>query len=544
MNFNPLDAALALATAWLAIGLAGMAAPRSLRLASRLLFPAGALVGLLLAAVALQALFAAPATRVLPLGLPDLPFHARMDALSAFFLLLLGGVVVGVSTFACGYLRAGEGASPGMQCLCYHAFLASMALVLVADDAYFFMVAWETMALASFFLVTSDHRHAEIRRAGYLYLLIAHLGAISILLCFGALQAGSGDYSFAAMRLIEQPPQWGALAFLLALAGFGAKAGIVPLHVWLPEAHPAAPSPVSALMSGVMLKTAVYGMLRVTLDLIGFTVWWWGVVALAVGLVGALFGIIFAAVQTDMKRLLAYSSIENIGFIMAGFGLTLLFRGFGMGALAALALTATLYHCLNHAFFKSLLFLATGSVLHATRERSLGRLGGLIHRMPWVAWCALIGTVAIAGLPPLNGFVSEWLLFQSLLPGIGAPSPLVAVLTVLALGMMALTAGLCAACFVKAFGITFLGRARRPAAAAAREVDGFSLTAMLMLTSICVVAGRRSTVSEGSTTCASAVRKRAAPTPPHNTVITSMRPWRHHGRGRRRHRHSEPRRTR
>ena len=237
MNFVPLDAALALAAAWLAIGLAGMAAPRSLRLASRVLFPAGAAVGLLLAAVALQALFAAPATRVLPLGLPDLPFHARMDPLSAFFLLLLGVVVAGVSTFACGYLRAGEGASPGMQCLCYHAFLASMALVLVADDAYFFMVAWETMALSSFFLVTSDHRHAEIRRAGYLYLLIAHLGAISILLCFGALQAGSGDYSFAAMRAVEQPPAWATVAFLLALAGFGAKAGIVPLHVWLPEAH-------------------------------------------------------------------------------------------------------------------------------------------------------------------------------------------------------------------------------------------------------------------------------------------------------------------
>ncbi len=335
-----LDAALAAALAWIALGLAAVAAPQSLRLAARFAYPAGALVGLALAAVALGALGEPAAARVLPLGLPDLPFHARLDALSAFFLLLLGSVAAAVSVFYAGYARAGEATPPGLQCLAYHLFLASMALVLLADDAYFFMVAWETMALSSFFLVTSEHGSAEIRRAGYLYLLIAHLGAISILLCFGVLQAGSGDYSFEGMRNLQQPAGWASVAFLLALAGFGAKAGIVPLHVWLPEAHPAAPSPVSALMSAVMLKTAVYGMLRVTLDLIGFPLWWWGVVALAVGLASALFGVIFAAVQSDMKRLLAYSSIENIGLILAGFGLTLLFRGFGMGTLAALALTA------------------------------------------------------------------------------------------------------------------------------------------------------------------------------------------------------------
>jgi len=342
--------------------------------------------------------------------------------LSAFFLLLLGVVAAGVSVFASGYFRKGEGATPpGLQCLYYHLFLASMGLVLLADDAYFFMVVWESMALSSFFLVTSEHRHAEIRRAGYLYLLIAHLGAIGILLCFGALQGGTGDYTFEGMRAVQPAAGWATVAFLLALFGFGAKAGILPLHVWLPEAHPAAPSPVSALMSAVMLKTAIYGMLRVTMDLIGFPLWWWGVVALALGLASALFGIVFAAVQTDMKRLLAWSSIENVGLIVAGFGLTLTFRGFGMGMLAALALTATLYHCLNHACYKSLLFLCTGSVLHATRERSLGRLGGLIHRMPWVAWCALIGTVAIAGLPPSNGFVSEWLLLQAFLLSPGLP---------------------------------------------------------------------------------------------------------------------------
>jgi hydrogenase-4 component B len=480
---SPLDLSLLAAGVWIAIGCAGLALP------SRLLYPAGAVVGLALGAIALSALFGQTSARVLPLGLPDLPFHARLDALSAFFLLLLGGVAAGVSVFACGYLRATQGSPPGLVCLCYHVFLASMALVLVADDAYFFMVAWETMALSSFFLVTSDHRHAEIRRAGYLYILIAHVGAISILLCFGALQAGTGDYSFEGMRALQLPAGWATVAFLLALAGFGAKAGIVPFHVWLPEAHPAAPSPVSALLSAVMLKTAVYGLLRVTLDLIGFPVWWWGVVALAVGLVSALFGIVFAAVQTDMKRLLAYSSIENIGLIMTGFGLTLLFRGFGMGSLAALALTATLYHCLNHAFFKSLLFLATGSVLHATSERSLGRLGGLIHRMPWVAWCALIGTVAIAGLPPLNGFVSEWLLLQAFLFTPGLPQGYVNMLVPVAAAAVALTAALSGYVMVKFFGIVFLGQPRDASLAQAHDAGPWERTGLVWLSAACIVLG-------------------------------------------------------
>jgi hydrogenase-4 component B len=480
---SPLDLSLLAAGVWIAIGCAGLALP------SRLLYPAGAVVGLALGAIALSALFGQTSARVLPLGLPDLPFHARLDALSAFFLLLLGGVAAGVSVFACGYLRATQGSPPGLVCLCYHVFLASMALVLVADDAYFFMVAWETMALSSFFLVTSDHRHAEIRRAGYLYILIAHVGALSILLCFGALQAGTGDYSFEGMRALQLPAGWATVAFLLALAGFGAKAGIVPFHVWLPEAHPAAPSPVSALLSAVMLKTAVYGLLRVTLDLIGFPVWWWGVVALAVGLVSALFGIVFAAVQTDMKRLLAYSSIENIGLIMTGFGLTLLFRGFGMGSLAALALTATLYHCLNHAFFKSLLFLATGSVLHATSERSLGRLGGLIHRMPWVAWCALIGTVAIAGLPPLNGFVSEWLLLQAFLFTPGLPQGYVNMLVPVAAAAVALTAALSGYVMVKFFGIVFLGQPRDASLAQAHDAGPWERTGLVWLSAACIVLG-------------------------------------------------------
>ncbi len=489
MESGPLQATLYAVAAWLVIGTAGLLRPGSLALASRALFPAGALVGLALAAFALQGIFAAPRSLVLPLGLPDLPFHARIDALSCFFLLLLGAVATGVSLFASGYLRAGEGTSPGLQCLYYHVFLASMALVLVADDAYFFMVAWETMALASFFLVTSDHKHAEIRRAGYLYLLMAHVGAIAILLCFGALQAGTGDYTFDNMRELQPSPGVATAAFLLALVGFGVKAGLVPLHVWLPEAHPAAPSPVSALMSAVMLKTAVYGMLRVTLDLLGFPLWWWGAIALALGLVSALGGIVFAAVQTDMKRLLAYSSIENIGLIFAGFGLTLIFRAFGMGTLAALALTATLYHCLNHAFFKSLLFLCTGSVLHATRERSLGKLGGLIHRMPWVAWCALIGSVAIAGLPPLNGFVSEWLLLQAFLLTPGLPQAYLNMLVPVAAAVVALTAALSGYVMVKFYGVVFLGQPREAKLAEARDAGTWERIGLAWLAAVCIVLG-------------------------------------------------------
>jgi formate hydrogenlyase subunit 3/multisubunit Na+/H+ antiporter MnhD subunit len=489
VEFDPLQSILAAAAAWLLIGICGLARPASLALAARVLFPAGALVGLAVAAIAFTSVFGAPQSLVLPLGLPDLPFHARLDALSAFFLLLLGAVAAGVSLFASGYLRKGEGTPPGLQSAYYHVFLASMALVLVADDAYFFMVAWETMALSSFFLVTSDHRHAEIRRAGYLYLLIAHVGAIAILLCFGALQAGTGNYTFANMRELQPGAGVATAAFLLALFGFGAKAGIVPLHVWLPEAHPAAPSPVSALMSAVMLKTAVYGLLRVTLDLIAFPLWWWGVIALALGLVSALGGIVYAAVQTDMKRLLAYSSIENIGLIFAGLGLTLLFRGFGMGMLAALALTATLYHCLNHAFFKSLLFLATGSVLHATRERSLGKLGGLIHRMPWVAWCALIGSIAIAGLPPLNGFVSEWLLLQAFLFTPGLPHGYLNMLVPVAAALVALTAALSGYVMVKFYGVVFLGQPREAKLAEAHDAGTWERAGLAWLAAMCIALG-------------------------------------------------------
>jgi formate hydrogenlyase subunit 3/multisubunit Na+/H+ antiporter MnhD subunit len=483
------DLLLIAASTWLAIGLAGLAAPHNLRYISKILFPLGAAVGVLAGLASLRFLGGGAETAVLAIGLPDLPFHLRLDNLAAVFVLLLGFAAAGISVFAAGYFRKGEGAAPGLMCLQYHFFLASMLLVLLADDAYAFMVAWEGMALSSFFLVTTDHRHAEIRRAGYLYLLIAHVGAIAILLSFGVMTAGSGDYSFAGMRAQALSPFWASAAFLLAFAGFGAKAGLLPVHVWLPEAHPAAPSPVSAMMSGVMLKTAIYGLLRVCFDLLGEPLWWWGVVAMSIGLATAVFGVLYSTVQSDMKRLLAYSSIENIGLLAVALGLTLIFHAYKMEALAALAMTALLYHCLAHAGFKSLLFLCTGSVLHATKERSLGKLGGLIHRMPWVAWLALAGVIASAGLPPLSGFVSEWLLLQSFLFSPGLPHPWLNMVVPVAAAVVALVAALAGFAMVKFYGIIFLGRMREEALKDAHDAGPWERAGLLWLAGLTLALG-------------------------------------------------------
>jgi hydrogenase-4 component B len=329
--------------------------------------------------------------------------------------------------------------------------------------------------------VTTNHRIAEIRRAGYLYLLVAHVGAIGILLCFGVLQANTGDYTFANMRAQHLSPFWASVAFGLALFGFGAKAGIVPLHIWLPEAHPAAPSPVSALMSAVMLKTAVYGMLRVCFDLLPVQLWWWGVIMLTLGLASALFGVVFAAVQSDMKRLLAYSSIENIGLIYTGIGLAVVFSAYSMKAMAALALTASLYHVAAHALFKSLLFLSTGAVLHATAERNLGKLGGLMRVMPWVGWATLVGVLASAGLPPLSGFVSEWLLLQSFLFTPGLPDSSLNMLIPVVAALIAMVGALAGYTMVKFFGVVFLGQPREAKLAQAHDAGTWQRRGMAWL---------------------------------------------------------------
>lgn len=480
---------LLLLTVWLFIGIGGAFLWSDVERVARYLFPAGALVGVLLGLAALVAINRPPELMVLPIGLPQLPVHLRLDALSAVFLFVLGMVGAGVSVFASGYFRHGEGTPPGLLALFYHMFLASQALVLLCDDAYSFMVAWEVMALSSFFLVVSNHKSAEIRQAGFLYLLLAHIGAIAILLCFAVLQSNTGDYTFANMRLQSLDPFWSSCAFLLALFGFGAKAGMLPLHVWLPEAHPAAPSPVSALMSAVMIKTAIYGLIRVLFDLQSVPLWWWGTVMLALGLATALFGVVFAAVQTDMKRLLAYSSIENIGLLLAAIGLALLFRTYGLQSLATLALTAGLFHVIAHAFFKSLLFLGTGSVLHATGERNLGRLGGLLRYMPWVGWLMLIGVFAGSGLPPMSTFVSEWMLLQTFLFTPALPQAFLSMFLPVLAATVALIAALAGYVMVKFFGVVFLGQPRESGLSKAQDANKIERAGMLWLALWSVVLG-------------------------------------------------------
>jgi hydrogenase-4 component B len=484
-----IDGVMAVWLGWLAVGAVGVAALHRLAFVAHVLFPIGGVLGLALAGLAAAALLGVPEVAVLPIGLPSLPLHLRLDSLAAYFLLIIGAASAGISFFAAGYFRKGEGTPPGLLCLEYHLFLSSMVGVVLADDAYGFMVMWETMALSSYFLVTANHRVPEVRSAGYLYITMARFGAIAILMCFGVLQANTGDYTFANMRAQQLTPFWASVGFLLAMFGFGAKAGIVPLHVWLPEAHPAAPSPVSALMSGVMLNTATYGMLRVAMDLLHLRLWWWGALLLAAGLATALYGVIFAAVQTDMKRLLAYSSIENMGLLFVGMGLTLIFSGYGMAPMAALSLTATLYHVASHAFFKSLLFLGTGSVLHATAERSLGKLGGLIRTMPWVGWFTLLGVLASAGLPPLGGFVSEWLLLQSFLFTPGLPLPLLTMLIPVVAALIALVAALAGYTMVKFFGVIFLGQPREDKLAQAHDAGLRERLGMGWLVAGCLLLG-------------------------------------------------------
>ncbi len=470
-----LSVALGVVVCWALAGVAALLRPRSTRWVAHRVFPVGAALCAVMAAVGLAAVFTQPAEASLALGASGLVLHWRLDPLAGFFLMLLGASAFGSTLFGCGYFRVGEGAPPGQIGLAYHLFLAAMALVLLADDAFGFLLAWEAMALSSYLLVLTRDDVQEVREAGFLYLLMAHLGALCLVVMFvllaqsAAPQAWLQGLSFDAMRQAPLSPGVVGAAMLLAVLGFGAKAGLAPLHAWLPEAHPAAPSPVSALMSAVMLKTALYALLRVSLDLLHLSSTGWGLVLLLLGLSSALLGVLQAAVQDDMKRLLAWSSIENMGLAFAALGLTLVFRAAGMPALAALALAALLFHLLNHAMVKNLLFLATGSVMHATSRRSLGTLGGLLRRMPWVGWSALVGALAMAGLPLLGGFVAEWLLLQAFVLTPALPQALLGMFIVLGAALLVLVAALAAYVMVKFYGVVFLGREREPGLAAAHD---------------------------------------------------------------------------
>jgi hydrogenase-4 component B len=486
---RPVDAAFVLALAWIAVGVAGVFLDRTGRLITAVLFPIGAVFALGVGASGLWAMLSPASAVILPAGLPDLPFHLRIDALSGFFLLLLGAVSFGASLFSSGYFRGTAGNELRMVCLQYHLFLASMAFVIMADDAYLFMVAWESMAVSSYFLVTADHHVERNRKAGFIYVLIAHLGAISILLAFGVLHGGHGDYTFDALRQAHLSPFWASVAFALAFFGFGAKAGMLPLHAWLPEAHPAAPSPVSALMSGVMLKTAIYGMIRLIYDLIGGIRWEWGLTVLLIGAATSLFGVLFALMQHDLKRLLAYHSVENIGIILIGLGLSMVFIGSGHPVAGVLGLIAALYHTLNHAVFKGLLFLGAGAILKSTGLRNLNEMGGLIRYMPHTALYFLIGALAISALPPLNGFVSEWLTFQASLQAPMLQSAVVRSLVPIVAAVLALSGALTGMCFVKVYGIAFLGQHRHELEERPRDASAWERSGMLWLSAGCLALG-------------------------------------------------------
>lgn len=453
------------------------------------IYTASLVVTLVLCTIGILGLIenANPSTTTLPLGLPWIGTHFRIDAIAAFFLVVvnLGGAAA--SLFALGYGRHEH--SPQRVLPFYPAFLAAMNLVVIADDAFTFLLSWEFMSLTSWALVVAHHRQHDNVRAGYIYLLMASFGTLALLLVFGLLAGADGHYAFSSIRLSHPAPGVAALVLMLALIGSGSKAGLVPLHAWLPLAHPAAPSHVSALMSGVMTKVAVYGFVRIVFDLLGPPAWWWSMVVLTAGGITAVMGVLYALMQHDLKRLLAYHTVENIGIIFIGLGLALAFKAHGLDLAAALALTAGLFHVFNHSIFKSLLFFGAGAVLNATGERDMEHLGGLIHRMPQTAFVFLVGCVAISALPPLNGFVSEWLTFQAILLSPELPSWGLKFLVPAVGAMLALSAALAAACFVKAFGITFLGRPRTPAAEQASETDRFSLAAMFFFAAICLVAG-------------------------------------------------------
>ena len=423
----------------------------------------------------------------LPFGLPWLGAHFRLDALSAFFLVVVNLGAAAASLYALGYGRHEE--APQRVLPFYPLFLAGMNLVVLADDAFSFLFAWEFMSLSSWALVMAHDKDPANLRAGYIYLVMASFGTLALLLAFGLLAGPDGAYAFASIREGHPSPALSALVLLLVLIGTGSKAGLVPLHVWLPLAHPAAPSQVSALMSGVMTKVAVYGFVRIAFDLLAEPVWWWSLVVLALAGITCAMGVLYALMQHDLKRLLAYHTVENIGIIFIGIGLALAFQAYDMAWAAALAFTAALLHVFNHSLFKSLLFLGSGAVLTATGERDMEHLGGLIHPMPLTAFAFLVGCVAISALPPLNGFVSEWLTFQAILQSPNLPSWGLKLLVPAVGALLALSAALAAACFVKVFGITFLGRPRSEAARRAHEADRYSLAAMLCLVALCFAAG-------------------------------------------------------
>ncbi|MBS0177901.1 MAG: hydrogenase 4 subunit B [Nitrospira sp.] len=435
----------------------------------------------------------APLSLSLSSNIPYLTCALRLDPLSAFFVLTISLVALPASIYAFGYMEEFSGRiSVGVLGALLNGFLLSMTLVVLADNGFFFLILWEIMSLLSYLLVVTEHEKPGVREAGLFYLIMTHVGTAFIMLTFLIFAREAASFSFEAFRHPARaiPDGVRSMAFFAALIGFGAKAGIVPLHVWLPYAHPAAPSHISGVMSGVMIKTAIYGLIRVYFDFMGGEFpWWWGVTILIAGTVSALLGVMYALMEHDLKGLLAFHSVENIGIILLGIGAGMIFHTYGLQELAALGLLAGLYHTINHATFKALLFFGAGALQFSTHTRNIEEYGGLLRRMPWTGACFLIGAVSIAALPPTNGFVSEWLVFQSLFLSVQLPPLLLKLMLPIAAAMLALTGALALACFAKAFGLSFLAQPRSPQARRAKEVPWSMRAGMGFLAGACVVLG-------------------------------------------------------
>lgn len=428
----------------------------------------------------------------LPLSLPGFNLTFNIDRLSGFFIALVGLVSLLASIYALGYLKHYKGKyNLNWLGFFYNAFIASLLLVPAADNMIFFLVVWEIMSITSYFLVIFEKKEEETIKAGFLYFLMTHIGTAFILVAFLLLYKYTGSFNFSEISAAahQLPTLAAAGVFIFSLIGFGSKAGIIPLHIWLPEAHPAAPSHVSAIMSGVMIKLGVYMMFRLFTDVLVNIPLWWGIVILLVGAISSILGVLYALAEHDIKRLLAYHSIENIGIILLGLGAGMIFLSLGMNSLAAVAFAASLFHTLNHAVFKALLFLGAGSVISATHTRNMEEYGGLIKRMPQTALFFLIGSLAISAIPPFNGFFSEWLCFQSLFSGASLGNFHLSLLFLAAAGLLAFTSALAAACFVKAFGVSFLARPRSEEAEHAKEVGSAMLSGMGILAALTLVFG-------------------------------------------------------
>ena len=453
----------------------------------QLLATLGALIAALLAIPSAVSLLLAQRTVTFSIAW-NLPFdrcEIALDPLSSFFIIPIFLVFLCGSVYACGYWPAASHRSsePGLTFF-YGILTAAMVLVVVARNGVLFLIAWEVMALAGYFLLVTEHGEEDVRTAGTVYLVATHVGTAALVVLFSLLRLHGGSFLFPAAGGLHVAAAPAAVLFIMALVGFGSKAGLMPLHTWLPSAHANAPSHVSALLSGVMLKMGIYGLLRF-LSLVSDRPLWWGGLLAVMGLISALLGICLAAAQRDIKRLLAYSSIENIGIIATGIGIALIGQATGNGRLAFLGMTGALLHILYHSLFKPLLFLSAGSVIHSSGTREMDRMGGLARAMPWSAALTLCGVVAICGLPPFNGFVSEFFLYMGFFGEARAAVPAV----VLGAPLLAMVGGVAVISFVKLYGMTFLGNPRSEQAAQGHEAPAAMLAPMALLAGLCLLGG-------------------------------------------------------